>query len=599
MSSIASLFSTPQQYIGGQGLNQFGGYSSAISGGIGGANQAMQGQNALVQALQRQAQGIGPSVAQEQLRQNNQRVSAQAAGAIAGQKGINPGLGGQLIARNQAAVQGANAGQASLERNAEQLGAQGQLGSALAQQGQTALGLAGLGSQGLGQNNQQLLGQQGIVAGQEQQQQQLGGQLLGSIVNGIATGGAMGIPGGGATGSGGGYSNPSIQQGIMAGGYAQGGMIDYRSGGQIPGHAMVAGDSQRNDTVPIMASPDEIMIPRSITQSPEAGELAKRFVQGILAHKQRMADGGQVEQPGIGTAIEQGLMSGYTRGANTNMAAFGDAAVPSISHAVNPEVLGQMAQDPELANRYRQALDYYQRRDGLAAQAHPDAYSRAETIGHFLPATLPIGLAGALYRYAQVPWATPPAPSGGRPQLNVPKQMQSQPPPAPDAQPPAPTYEYNDLGEWAPEEAPEQNEPLNANEFGRPLRVNPNARPPQVYQRPNIRPELNTRPLQEAAPRQAPAPAPQPAPAPRPAENFQPQQGPLDPEVPAPPGPARPLGRIKLQSAPKSKPSNPQIGDDDPEVLRKAIQDAMDAINKIDRAHGGLIQAKKSRRKGK
>lgn len=56
-------------------------------------------------------------------------------------------------------------------------------------------------------------------------------------------------------------------------------------GGQVPGHPIVHGDNYRNDVVPIMAAPTEIMIPTSITSKPDAPERAMEFVKGVLASK--------------------------------------------------------------------------------------------------------------------------------------------------------------------------------------------------------------------------------------------------------------------------------------------------------------------------
>jgi hypothetical protein len=54
-------------------------------------------------------------------------------------------------------------------------------------------------------------------------------------------------------------------------------------GKMVPGQAQVAGDSLKNDTVPAMLSPKEIVIPRSIALAPDAPEQAKKFVAAILA----------------------------------------------------------------------------------------------------------------------------------------------------------------------------------------------------------------------------------------------------------------------------------------------------------------------------
>ncbi len=82
---------------------------------------------------------------------------------------------------------------------------------------------------------------------------------------------------------------------IAAGGKAaaamnQGGAVNMKTGGKVPGQAAVPGDSYHNDTVPAMLSPKEIVIPRSITMGPNAPENAARFVAAVLA-KQGMKNG--------------------------------------------------------------------------------------------------------------------------------------------------------------------------------------------------------------------------------------------------------------------------------------------------------------------
>lgn len=43
---------------------------------------------------------------------------------------------------------------------------------------------------------------------------------------------------------------------------------DFKSGGQVPGHAEMPGDSPMNDTVPARLSPGEVVIPRTVVQHP-------------------------------------------------------------------------------------------------------------------------------------------------------------------------------------------------------------------------------------------------------------------------------------------------------------------------------------------
>jgi hypothetical protein len=55
----------------------------------------------------------------------------------------------------------------------------------------------------------------------------------------------------------------------------------FANGGQIPGTPLKPGNSPKNDDVLLWGSPGEIIIPNSITQSPNAPELAKQFVKNI------------------------------------------------------------------------------------------------------------------------------------------------------------------------------------------------------------------------------------------------------------------------------------------------------------------------------
>lgn len=77
----------------------------------------------------------------------------------------------------------------------------------------------------------------------------------------------------------------------MAGGFAQAFMSD---GGQVPGRARVFGDDEKNDTVPAMLSPGEIVVPRSMANDPEA---AANFARAVAQNRgvKKMADGGNVE----------------------------------------------------------------------------------------------------------------------------------------------------------------------------------------------------------------------------------------------------------------------------------------------------------------
>lgn len=61
----------------------------------------------------------------------------------------------------------------------------------------------------------------------------------------------------------------------------------FSSGGYIPGHASKAGNNYENDTVKAMLSPGEVVLPRSVTQSPDAPDKAKEFVEAIRRRKKK------------------------------------------------------------------------------------------------------------------------------------------------------------------------------------------------------------------------------------------------------------------------------------------------------------------------
>lgn len=59
----------------------------------------------------------------------------------------------------------------------------------------------------------------------------------------------------------------------------------FSPGGQVDGHPKAAGDSPVNDTVKALLSPGEIVLPRSVSQAPDAPEAAARFVAAVHASR--------------------------------------------------------------------------------------------------------------------------------------------------------------------------------------------------------------------------------------------------------------------------------------------------------------------------
>lgn len=246
-----------------------------------------QGQN-YQQALNALAQG-GQLGGQLQGQQNTQANTVAAA-----QNAMQ-----QFNAANQqnAAAQNAGFQQAANAYNTQMANQVGQANTGLANeriQYNTALPQ---------QNFANQMAKQGAVAGQygnlanlyTGQGQQEAGIISGLIGSGAKlAGGMMGGPAGAAAA---GSAAPSFPQGsptmnqpmgysgyqnnpYLSGnlGFAHGGVVDehhgcmhegglcLKGGGMIPGHANVPGDHIKNDTVHIMASPGEAVIPRTVVQ---------------------------------------------------------------------------------------------------------------------------------------------------------------------------------------------------------------------------------------------------------------------------------------------------------------------------------------------
>lgn len=60
-----------------------------------------------------------------------------------------------------------------------------------------------------------------------------------------------------------------------------------KEGGGVPGQAKVNGDSLKNDTVPAMLSPGEVVIPRHVMQSKDPPKAAAEFVRQVMARKKK------------------------------------------------------------------------------------------------------------------------------------------------------------------------------------------------------------------------------------------------------------------------------------------------------------------------
>ncbi len=277
------------------------------SNGIVNQNAMYGQQQQLADQLSQQAQGQGPNPAQAALNQaTGQNIAAQSAMA-AGQRGAsqNVGLMSRNIGQQGAATQQQSIGQSAIMQAQQQLAAQQQLGQqqqmmqgvnaqqfGQAQQANQQYGQMGLSNQG--QLIQQQQGAEIANQGAKQSQNRQAGQMVGSLIGAAGQAVAPMAQGGEVQPSPGPIS-PETAQSFADGmnkafGFSQdpkpkegpkskfGQSIKMRSGGVVPGQAKVNGDSYANDTVPILASPGEIVVPRSAAQSPDKAAAFARAV---------------------------------------------------------------------------------------------------------------------------------------------------------------------------------------------------------------------------------------------------------------------------------------------------------------------------------
>ena len=232
--------------------------------------------------------GRGPNPAQAMLNNATGQNIAQQGALMAGQRGANANVG--LMAR-QAAQQGAGIQQNAVGQ-AAQLQAQQQLGAMQAQAAQqqamqavaanqTSMGLQGAGAAATNVNN--IMGQVGnMLSGQNQANVGMQSNInaTNAGIQGKVAGAQQGLLGGLLGGAG--IASSGGGQGAAASSFAHGGAVpngprsavgkhfsNYKMGGRIPGKAQVSGDSLKNDTVPAMLSPGEIVVPRSAAKDPK------------------------------------------------------------------------------------------------------------------------------------------------------------------------------------------------------------------------------------------------------------------------------------------------------------------------------------------
>ena len=231
---------------------------------IGGAFGGDSGQqSAYIQQLQNEANGTGPNPAQQMLTQQTQNNNAMAAGQIASAQGLSPALRERQIMETQAGNNQRAAGQGAVMQAQQQAAALQQEGASLAAQ------------------------------------RAADAQFTGSLASGFGTAIPMGGPAqapigqaAGAAGSAGGGG--AVDAGAVDAGSAVGGSDAAAaaalmfSGGPVPGKPLVPmTNTPKNDTIKAKLTPGEIVLPLTVTQSPDASKKAADFVAAIQEKKAR------------------------------------------------------------------------------------------------------------------------------------------------------------------------------------------------------------------------------------------------------------------------------------------------------------------------
>lgn len=280
--------------------------------GYGQSQAIQQQQQTLAAQLLAQSQGAGPNPAQAQLAQNTGQNAAMQSAMLASQRGsgANVGMAGRSAAMAGGAAQQGAVGQAATLQAQQQLAAEGQLQTqqqAMAQ-GNTAeqnvnANLAGTaGALQTGQNNTNVANYgmaQGINAGVANTNMQTEGQVQGGMFSGAGSAmSSMMYKGGKVPDHI--HKMASIYHPNMAAG-----MSNFKAGGKVPGKPLVNKNSPKNDVVPAMVSPGEDVLPLSVTQSPNAPQKAKEFVQHLMEQER----GGKSAKTGKATASNKSLNS--------------------------------------------------------------------------------------------------------------------------------------------------------------------------------------------------------------------------------------------------------------------------------------------------
>lgn len=218
---------------------------------------ARDAQLALLQQLEKQTGGQGPSLADAEMRAATNRNLSQLLAATAASRGV-PAQSALMSASGAAGRSLAEAtGKARAQEIANLQALRGN--TALSQQGQDLAQVMQPGQVLAGGELKRFAADVQRVNTNTDAQRRLLGTMIG--MGGQALG-SMSSPGGGD-------SN----------------LMFAACGGEVPGYAE-GGDNPGNDVVPAMLSPGEIVLPRSVTKAENAPAKAKTFVEALMKEKQ-------------------------------------------------------------------------------------------------------------------------------------------------------------------------------------------------------------------------------------------------------------------------------------------------------------------------
>lgn len=291
MGFITNLFKGQQEYNAQSGLQpgqlqqtyqqqqdamqKMAGFVAATQPGMA---QGLAAQQALSGQLGQMAQGLGPSVGEAVLQKQAGDITAQQAALMGSQRGAsqNVGLVGRQAAQAGAQAQQQAASQAAIQRAGEQLSAIQQLQALSGQQvGQQQAGLGMYGQSSLQAQQQALQAQQAQEAARTsmaQTKESTRGSIIGSTLDFAAA--LKGKAEGGEV-------KPEEAFDIVE---FLNAVKPMAHGKKVPGKAKVDGDSLKNDTVPALLSPGEIVVPRTAAKDPEK---AAAFAKSVAMRSSR------------------------------------------------------------------------------------------------------------------------------------------------------------------------------------------------------------------------------------------------------------------------------------------------------------------------